>query len=72
MTTELLIDAVQTTQPDDPVVWRCDLQRKCGVSSETMRRWLRANKLPEPDVQLSGKSTGWKASTLRAAGIKIV
>jgi len=59
-------------EAEDRVIFRRDLQRECKVSSETMRRWLRSGKLPEPDLQLSGKSTGWRASTLRAAGIKIV
>ena len=58
--------------PIDRVVWRADLQEAMNVTSETVRRWLRAGKLPEPDVQLSRKTSGWRLSTLHQAGIRIV
>jgi hypothetical protein len=54
---------------DDPVIWRCDLTTKMGVTSETVRRWIRAGKLPKPDVAMSRITLGWRLSTLRAAGI---
>ena len=55
----------------DRVIWRKDLQDTMGVSGETMRRWLNGGKLPKPDVALSQKTTGWRLSTLRAAGINL-
>lgn len=56
----------------DCVVYRADLCSALGVVSETVRRWMIAGKLPEPDVKLSRKTLGWRLSTLRAAGINIV
>lgn len=59
------------TKDEDRVIWRPDLQKQMGVSSETVRRWLNANKLPAPDVAMSRKTLGWRLSTLRAAGINL-
>jgi predicted DNA-binding transcriptional regulator AlpA len=57
---------------DDRVIWRRELMALCNVtSSETIRRWLKEAKLPKPDVQLSQRTTGWKLSTLRDAGINV-
>lgn len=61
-----------TDKPIDRVIWRPDLQQTFGVSSETVRRWLKSGKLPAPDVALSSRTMGWRASTLRAAGINLV
>lgn len=59
-------------EQQDKIIWRPDLQKALGnVSGETMRRWLRAGKIPKPDVQLSLRSQGWKLSTLCAAGINL-
>lgn len=55
----------------DPVIWRADLARRMQRSSETLRQWIKAGKLPKPDVDLSQKTRGWKLSTLRAAGIDL-
>jgi predicted DNA-binding transcriptional regulator AlpA len=55
----------------DRVVWRREIQAAAHVSSETVRRWMRDGKLPEPDVNLSYRTRGWRASTLRAAGINL-
>lgn len=55
--------------PEDRVIWRQDLQREMRVTSETVRRWMRAGKLPPPDVDLSRRTKGWRLSTLRRAGI---
>lgn len=60
-----------TINDEDRVIWRPDLQTMIGVHSETVRRWLKAGKLPAPDVHLSQKTLGWRVSTLRAAGINI-
>lgn len=56
----------------DPVIWRADLPQKLNVTSETVRRYIKDGKLPPPDVSLSRKCRGWKASTLSAAGINII
>lgn len=56
---------------DDPVIYRRDLYKRLRISSETLRRWMRDDKLPKPDVKLSQRSVGWKVSTLEAAGHSI-
>lgn len=56
---------------EDRVIWRPELQKLADVSSETVRRWMRSNKLPAPDVAFSQKTLGWRVSTLRAAGINL-
>lgn len=60
-----------TQQPIDPVIWRADLAKRLNRSSETLRQWIKAGKLPKPDVDLSQKTRGWKLSTLREAGISL-
>jgi len=59
------------SQQQDPIIWRADLPAMLRVSSETVRKYLKAKKLPPPDVDLSLKARGWKLSTLRAAGINL-
>ena len=62
-----------TPQADDRVIWRRDLMKMFGVtSSETIRCWMRSGKLPEPDVNLSNRTKGWRLSTLRNAGLGLV
>jgi predicted DNA-binding transcriptional regulator AlpA len=56
---------------DDTVIWRRELHKRLGVSSETVRRLLNAGKLPKPDVDLSLRTRGWRLSTLRSAGINL-
>lgn len=60
-----------TPTTEDRVIWRPDLQELMHVSSETVRRWMHANKLPPPDVAISRRTVGWRLSTLRAAGINL-
>jgi len=55
----------------DRVIWRPDLQKMMGVTSETVRRWMKDKRLPTPDVAMSRKTLGWRISTLRNAGINI-
>ena len=55
----------------DKVIWRHDLQAMMAVSSETMRRWIKAGKLPKPDVAMTSKTMGWRVSTLHNCGINI-
>lgn len=63
--------AAQEQSPVDRVIWRRDLTEMMGVSGETVRRWMNAGKLPRPDVNLSRRTSGWKLSTLRLAGIDL-
>lgn len=56
---------------DDRVIWRQELQSTFGVTSETVRRWLKAGKIPAPDVSMSRKTHGWRLSTLRGHGINL-
>lgn len=56
----------------DRVIYRAELPGLMQVTSETVRRWIRDNKLPKPDVDLSQRTRGWRLSTLHAAGIGIV
>lgn len=53
------------------VIWRPDLQRRCRVTSETIRRWINDGKLPPPDVAITRRTMGWRVSTLRGAGINL-
>ena len=46
----------------DRVIWRRDLQETVQVSSETIRLWINSGKLPKPDVQITGRTAGWKLS----------
>jgi len=57
---------------EDRVILRPELQTLLHVSSETIRRWLHAKRLPEPDVALTRKIVGWKRSTLERAGIRLI
>lgn len=56
----------------DRVIWRPELQKMMGVTSETIRRWMKAKRLPAPDVAMSRKTLGWRISTLRASGVNLV
>lgn len=58
-------------ETEDRVIWRADLQEQMHVSSETLRRWMLAKKLPPPDVDLSRRTKGWRLSTLHRAGIRL-
>jgi hypothetical protein len=60
-----------TTDPSDRVIFRHELQELMHVTSESVRRWMVAGRLPKPDVAISRKTLGWRLSTLRAAGINI-
>jgi hypothetical protein len=55
----------------DRVIWRADLQAEMRVTSETVRRWMKAGKLPPPDVDISRRTKGWRLSTLHRAGIRL-
>ena len=55
----------------DRVLWPADLRAMLRVSQDTLSRWRKSGKLPAPDVALSRQTTGWRISTLRAAGINL-
>lgn len=59
------------TVVDDPIRTRAWIMERLGCSSEAVRRWIKEGRLPKPDVALSQKTTGWKQSTLDAAGIRL-
>lgn len=64
-----------TALADDRIIYRDEFRQKMGgaagkpISSETVRVWIKKRKIPEPDVKISLRTRGWKASTLRAAGL---
>lgn len=53
--------------PVAPMIRRRDLQRALGVSSETMRQWIKAQRLPPFDVYVSDRECWWRPDTLAAA-----
>ena len=58
---------------EDRIIWRRDLRAALNnISDESLRRMLKTNKLPKPDIDLSNRTKGWKLSTLRKAGINLV
>ena len=64
---------MDSTQPQpDRMVYRPELQALLDVSSETMRRYIRAEKFGRPDINLSAKKMGGKASTLHQRGVMVV
>jgi len=65
------VSEVNDRPVDDPIYTRASIMERLGVSRETVRKWIKANKLPAPDVALSQKTVGWKRSTLAAAGINL-
>lgn len=60
-----------TTETEDFVIWRADLQKKLNVSPTTLWRWMRDGKLPPPDVDITLRAKGWRLSTLHNAGIRV-
>ncbi len=61
----------QEAEEADRLIMRADLPGELNVTTETVRRWLKADKLPAPDVDLSQRTRGWRLSTLRRAGINL-
>ncbi len=61
------------TDPNsDRLIWRADLTKQLGVSSETIRRWMRDGVLPPPDVRPTNRTQAWRLSTLHAAGFNLL
>ena len=63
------MNAMVNTSNEDRVIWRADLETSLNVTSSTVRRWLKAGKLPPPDIDISRRTRGWRLSTLHNAGI---
>ena len=60
-----------STEEIDRVIFRPELMKTMNLTSETIRRWMIARRLPAPDVAMSCKTLGWRLSTLRNAGINL-
>lgn len=59
-------DSDRNPSPDpDRVLWRRDLAARYNVCRETVWRWQKAGKIPEPDVRI-GDREGWRTGTIRA------
>lgn len=65
-------ESVGATPSADRIIYRRELCTLTGVGSEAIRRWIKAKKLPPPDVAISQKTMGWRLSTLQAAGIGLI
>lgn len=65
------MSAEAETLEKDRVVHRAELEKTLRVSSETVRRWIAAGKMPKPDVNITRATTAWRLSTLRAHGINL-
>jgi predicted DNA-binding transcriptional regulator AlpA len=60
------------TAADDRIIYRQDLYKMLGVTSETLRRYLRDKKIPPADIAITQRTVGWRLSTLQAAGIMLL
>lgn len=61
-----------STTDADRIIYRQDLYKLIGVTSETLRRWLKEGKIPAADIAISRRTVGWRLLTLHAAGIKLL
>lgn len=61
----------EPTQDPDAIIKRGDLPRLIGVCSDTVRKMIKAQRLPPFDVDLSRKTRGWRRSTLRNHGVNV-
>ena len=57
---------------DDRIIYRQDLYKALGVTSETLRKWIKEDKMPPTDIAISRRTVGWRLSTLQAAGIRLL
>lgn len=67
-----LVVVQNKTAPDDRIIYRQDLYKMLGVTSETLRRYLRDKKIPPADIAITQRTVGWRLSTLQAAGINLL
>jgi predicted site-specific integrase-resolvase len=56
---------------EDRTIFRQDLYKELKVTSETLRQWIKKGKIPPADLNVSQRKVAWRASSLRAAGLKI-
>ena len=61
-----------STPAQDKLFYRNELAAALGVSTETLRRWIRAEKIPKPDIDMSRKTQAWRLSSLQAAGVGLL
>ena len=57
---------------DDRIIYRQDLYKQLGVTSETLRRWIKESRMPAADIAITRRAMGWRLSTLHAAGIRLL
>lgn len=62
----------ENTMPEDRIIYRQDLYKMLGVTSETLRRWIREGRMPRADIAITQRTVGWRLSTLQTAGIKLL
>lgn len=55
----------------EPIITPVELRALLKCSGDTIRRQMKANKLPPFDLCLSNHVRGWKPSTLMAAGVNV-
>jgi len=59
-----------TPETEDRVIWRDELcERLNNIKSDTVRKMIKAGRIPAPDVKLSRKMQGWHISLLRQSGV---
>jgi predicted DNA-binding transcriptional regulator AlpA len=51
------------------LIMRKDLQEHLHVTADTLRRWIKSQRIPKPDVQISTRTMGWRRSTLEEFGL---
>lgn len=71
MTTAAQQPAALPAPATERLIWRADLTRLLGKSSETIRRWMKDGVLPPPDVRPTNRTQAWRVSTLKAAGLDV-
>jgi predicted site-specific integrase-resolvase len=56
--------------PLEVPIFPADLMRLLGIShANTLRRYIKDGKVPEPDKKISQKTRYWHRSTLERAGL---
>lgn len=60
-----------TTQTLERVFWRDEIMRILNISSDGLRKLIKAGKFPPADVPITNRTQGWNTSTLLAKGFKL-